>query len=108
MNLDYLTSTADFRRVNKQLRRRVLKRKFETHHVQITFVGGLFKARYNGQSDVAFSDNEHQAVQRLHKLPNMVRFCVVKECDKEADRRERAVERALERAIAKADRRSGR
>ena len=90
MHLEELNSTADLRRVQKQLRRRVLNRTFETHSVQVTFVGGLFQARYKGQSDVAFGDDEQQAVQRLHKLPNMLRsVCVIKPCDSAADRTEK-------------------
>jgi hypothetical protein len=89
MNVDFLESTADFRRVNKQMRRRVVKLKNEKSAAQITFTGGIFKARFEGGSDVAFGEDPQQATQRLHKLPNMVRGRGAKDCDRAADRAER-------------------
>ena len=109
MNVEELRSTADFRRVNKQMRRRVVKLTFGNSVVHVTRAGGMFKARFAGGKDSTFGADSAQALQRLQRLPLMVAANVrFKACDIEADRRERALERALERAIAKADRRSGR
>lgn len=104
MHVEFLTSTADLRRVQKQMRRRVVRMKFEDHDVQVTCCSGIFKARFAGGADVGFGETPSEATQRLHKLPNMVRFVSIKSCDVYADR----VEAAAERAAAKAAKRSER
>ena len=102
MTVSEITSTADLRRMQKQLRRRVLRHKFATSTVLVVRAGGYFKARYKGQSDVAFGVDEQQAVQRLQKLPNMVRaVCLPKRCDVAADRAERRAEAAASKAVRK-------
>jgi len=109
MSVELLTSTSDLRRVQKQMRRRLVKLLFEGREVLMASTGGVYRARFAGGRDRAFGANPSEALQRLQRLPLMVAANVrFKACDIEADRRERALERALERAIAKADRRSGR
>ena len=95
MTVEELRSTDDLRRVNRQMRRRVVKLKFKHHSVVINFAGGLFRARFAGSPDVAFGSDEQQAVQRLRKLLNMLRSTsgIPKACDLAADRAEQFAER---------------
>ncbi len=98
MLVEYLESTADLRRVQKQMRRRVVKLKFEGSEVQVTFIGGCYRARMSGSNIVAFGENPSEALQRLSKLEVMRSVCIPKSCDVYADRTERAEERAAAKA----------
>lgn len=83
MNAEFLYST-----------HRVVNHKLETCAVHVSRVGGMYQARYEGQADVAFGADEQEAVQRLHKLPNMVRsVCFPKSIDVATERAERAAEK---------------
>ena len=89
MSVSELESTAGLRRVNKQMRRRVVKLKFGESKVQITFAGGMYKARYEGEPDVAFGIDPGQARTRLRSIPNMIRHVIPKDYDVALDRSER-------------------
>jgi hypothetical protein len=85
--------------LTNKMRRRYVSLKYKDSVVQVICRGGMFKARFAGGTDVAFGVDEQQAVQRLHKLPNMVRsVCLTKHCDVAADRAERRAESAVQRA----------
>jgi hypothetical protein len=89
MFVEELKSTVDLKRVQKQMRRRVVKLKLEGSEVQITYTGGMFKARLAGASDAAFGQTPSEATQRLSKIEAMKSVCLPKQCDVAADRAER-------------------
>jgi hypothetical protein len=94
MHVEFLSSTADLRRVQRQLRRRYVKLKCHNSEVQVTFVGGLHQARMAGSNVVAFGETPSEAKQKLTKLQSMQSVCVPKHEDVAADRAERRAERA--------------
>ncbi len=98
MNVSELKSTDDLRKVNKQLRRRMVVTKANPLSAQIVYTAGVYKARYQGQPDVAFGIDKQQALQRLHKLPNMIRVVIPYFDDREAERKEWLAECAAARA----------
>jgi len=100
MNVELLKSTADLRRVQTQMRRRVVAHQFKTHQVQVTNCGTHYRARFAGGADATFGTDPQQAVQRLHKLPNMVRsVCAPKKCDLALERAEQRAERAVSKFV---------
>jgi hypothetical protein len=95
MIAEYLESTYDLRRVQRQMRRRLVKLKVEASAVQVTCVGGFFRARLPGGNVVAFGETPPEATQRLTKLLAMMSVCVPKDVDKALDRAERRAERGI-------------
>jgi len=89
MYVEFLKSTADLRRVQKQMRRRVVKLKCEDSELQVTFIGGCYRARMAGSNVVAFGETPSEATQRLAKLEAMKSICIPKHSDVAADRMER-------------------
>lgn len=99
-----LIETAHFRKLQKTLVRRDAHRKVETSPLRVTFAGGCYRARIEGQSIVSFGETPSDARQRLYKLLAMRGVYSFKKCDLVAERKERAAERAA----ANAGRRSAR
>jgi hypothetical protein len=93
-----LKSTADLKRVQKQLRRREMKRKFDTNPITVTFVAGRYRAAYKGSAVAAFGETSQEALQRLNKL-GLIRSVIPKHCDVQADREERAAAHAAAREL---------
>jgi hypothetical protein len=100
-NVEMLNSTADLRKVQRQMRRRVVKLKFDDSEVQARYVAGIVKARLAGTDVVAFGENPLEAQQKLTKLHAMGGEFRAKHCDRLADREEWLAERALARSIYK-------
>ena len=96
MLAEYLESTADFRRVQKQMRRRVVRLHCEERNVQVTYCAGVFKARLAGGRDVAWGETPTEVTQRLPKLLNIV--CVIKPYDKALDRADARAARTGDKA----------
>jgi hypothetical protein len=96
MLVEELHSTADLRRVVKQMRRRVVRLHCEERNVQVTYCAGVFKARLAGGRDVAFGETPSEVTQRLPKLLNIV--CVIKPYDKAFDRAEARAARTGQKA----------
>jgi hypothetical protein len=88
MHVELLYSTADFRKLQKRQRRRVAKLKCEGSEVQITFIGGWYRARITGSNVVAFGETPSEALQRLGKLEAMRSVCIPKSIDLHADKLE--------------------
>ena len=101
MNVEMLNSTADLRKVQKQMRRRVVKLKFEDSEVQARNVAGIVKARLAGTDIAAFGETPLEAQQKLTKLHAMSGEFIPKFCDRQADREEWIAERALTRSLYK-------
>jgi|ERR1700722_18316244 len=82
MNTDLIESSTQFRKVQKQMRRRVVSRKLKTSTVQVTDIGICYRARIEGSDVAAFGINPNEATQRLPMLEAMMSFCGIKACDK--------------------------
>lgn len=98
MSVEYLTSTDDLRKLQKRQRRRVVKLKFEDCIVDVTFIGGWYRARLYGSAVVGFGATPTEASQRLRKLEAMRSLCAIKACDVTADRAERREESVAAKA----------
>jgi hypothetical protein len=100
MNIvEELRSTADLRRVQRQMRRRAARLMIGRREVVITRAGGMYRARLAGGKDAVLGDSPEQCLQRLRTLlaSKPVR-CGPKHCDQVAERKERQAERAIEKA----------
>jgi hypothetical protein len=89
MYVSELKSTADLRKVQKQMRRRIVVLKFEDSEAVITYIGGIHRARMAGSNVVAFGETPTEAKQRLTKLEEMRSVCIPKWCDVQLDRAEK-------------------
>jgi hypothetical protein len=94
MNVEYLKSTDDLRRVQRQMHKRIARMKVEDSEVYVSCAGGLFKARLSGSNIVAFGETASEAKQRLTKLLAMQSVCIPQFCDQALDRAERRGNRA--------------
>jgi hypothetical protein len=97
MIIEFLESTADLRRVQKQMRRRVVKLHVAGRAVQVTRCGCLYRARLSGHPDSVLASTPAEAKQRLSKLLTMGRV-TMKTCDAAAEK----VERRAKHVAAKA------
>jgi hypothetical protein len=102
MSAKFLTSTKDFRDLNRLFRRRAAKLKIGNSEVHITRAGALHRARLAGHPDSVLAATPEEAVQRLRTLlASKPAHCGLKHADRDAERKERQAERDVERAFAK-------
>jgi hypothetical protein len=81
MQADVIESSAQFRKVQTQLRRRLVNRSLEQHPLQVVYVGDCYRARIEGSSISAFGTDPSEARQRVTKLATSRSFCALKQCD---------------------------
>ena len=89
MHVELLYSTADLRKMQKHQRRSYVKLKCEESEVQVTCVGGFYRARLQGHPDSVLASTPTEAKQRLTKLLSMGSVVIPKHSDVVAERAEK-------------------